>query len=125
MKYDDGKSRAGERGAINIKVALVLLAASALVFLIIKIAPVYIEEREIKYEVDELARVSAVRGYTEDRIKTDLQKIRTNYGLPDDSLKVTTDNRNVKITIGYTRSVDLLVTTYDWKVEYTSTGKEL
>jgi hypothetical protein len=118
-------SRAGERGAVNIKVALMLFAAAVLVFVVIKIVPVYIEQREIIYEVDELARISAVRGWKEDKINVDIQKIRTSYGLPEDSIKVDLNNRSVKISVDYTRSVDLLVTTYDWKVEHSSTGKEL
>lgn len=121
----ENDSRAGERGAISIKVALMLFIAAAVAFAVIKIAPVYVEERDILYRVDELARIAAVRNWKEDRINADIEKLRSEFDLPEKSITLIPDQKAIKINVGYTRSVNLLVTTYDWKVEHTATGKEL
>jgi hypothetical protein len=121
----DVDSRAGERGAISIKVAVMLFIAAAVVFAVIKVAPVYVEERDVLYRVDELARIAAVRGWKEDRINQDIEKLRNEFELPEKSITLVPDQKTIKISVGYTRPVNLLVTTYDWKVEYTATGKEL
>lgn len=117
--------RAGERGAISIKVALTLFIVSALVFALIKIIPVYVEQRDVIYRVDELARIAAVRNYKEERINEDIEKLRSEFDLPEKSISLIYGQKPLKITIVYTRPVNLLVTTYDWKVEHTATGKEL
>ena len=117
--------RAGERGAVSIKVALALFISAALAFVVIKIAPVYVEQRDVIYRVDELARIAAVRGWKEDRINQDIEKLRNEFDLPEKSITLVSDQKIVKINVGYTRPVNLLVTTYDWKVEYIATGKEL
>ncbi|HXG90824.1 MAG TPA: hypothetical protein VNN73_00450 [Blastocatellia bacterium] len=117
--------RAGERGAIKIKVLLMLSVVALIIFAVVKIAPVYVEQREIVYKVDELARLAAVRSWKEDQLNNEIKKIRDEYSLPEDSIKVVSQNKPVKVTLGYTRVIDFLVTSYDWKVEYTATGKEL
>jgi hypothetical protein len=117
--------RAGERGAINIKVALTLFIMSALVFALIKLIPVYVEQRDVIYRVDELARIAAVRNYKEERINEDIEKLRSEFDLPEKSISLVPGQKPLKITIVYTRPVNLLVTTYDWKVEHTATGREL
>jgi hypothetical protein len=118
-------ARAGERGAISIKALFVVFVLSASAFLVIKLAPVYIEQRKIMHDVEELARIAAVRNWNEDKIDPEVKKLNGAYGLPDGSLNAVRRNRDVEITIGYSRAVDLLVTTYDWKVDSKVLGKEL
>ena len=117
--------RAGERGAVSIKVVLALLIVAIVAFVVIKIAPVYIEQREVIYHADELARLATVRGWKDEKIQEETQKFRNDHSLPEDSVNVATKGKKVEVTIGYTRTIDLLVTTYDWKVEYTATDKGL
>ncbi|HVG19097.1 MAG TPA: hypothetical protein VNI02_08580 [Blastocatellia bacterium] len=118
-------ARAGERGAISIKSLFMLTALAASVFLVIKFAPVYIEQRKLMHDVEELARIAAVRNWKEDKIAPEVNKIRGDYDLPDGSLNVVKHERDVRITVGYSRAIDLLVTTYDWRVDRTIIGKEL
>ena len=118
--------RAGERGAVSIKTIVVVFFLVSAAFLVMKLAPLYIEQRKVIYDVEEVARIAAVRGYKEERITPELGKIRGTYDLPEGSLNfLRRDGTNVVIAVTYTRSVDLLVTTYDWKVEHTIIGKEL
>lgn len=118
-------SRAGERGAISIKTLFMFLVAATGVFLVIKIAPVYIEQKKVSYAVDELARVAAVRGWKEDKINQDIKRLSGEYDLPDGSINFTARERNVQIVVGYHRDIDLLVTTYTWQVSYTTIGREI
>jgi hypothetical protein len=117
--------RAGERGAISIKALLILFTLGVALFLAIKFVPVYVEQHKLMYDVEELARIAAVRNWKEDKIGPEIKKIRGAYDLPDGSINVVKHERDVQITVGYIRAIDLLVTTYDWKVDRTIVGKEL
>ena len=118
-------SRAGERGAANIKTVIMLFIAALVVVLAVKLVPIYIEQRGIIYDVEELARIAAVRGWKEDKITPEINKIRGKYELPEGSISFAGRDQSVRINVGYSRSVDLFVTTYAWKVERTIIGKEI
>jgi hypothetical protein len=121
----NNNTSAGERGAISIKAVLTIFVLAACSFLVIKIAPVYIEQRKIMHDVEELARIAAVRNWKEDKLGPEVKKLNGAYDLPDGSLSAVKRDRDVQIVVGYSRAVDLLVTTYDWKVDRTIVGKEL
>lgn len=124
MKRSD--RRAGERGAVTIKTIIMVFLLASIIFLALKMVPVYVEQRKVIYDVEELARIATVRGYKDDRIAPEIAKIRTTYDLPDGSINLLERiGPGVQIAVTYTRSVDLLVTTYDWKVEHKIVGKEL
>jgi hypothetical protein len=116
-------SRSSERGAVSIKALLGILIVGVASFIVIKIVPIYTEQRNLIYDVDELARVAAVRNYKDEKINKDIQKIREQYDLPEDSIRLVEHDRIVKIEIDYSKDIDLLVTSYKWQVDYTSQGK--
>ena len=119
-------SRPGERGAVSIKTALALIIVAVVAFGVIKIAPVYIEQQRVVHEVNELARVAAVRGWKDDKINQDIKRISIEYTLPDNGINfVGKSEKGVQITVAYQRNIDLLVTTYEWKVDHTVIGKDL
>ncbi len=119
-------ARLPERGAISIKVLLGLLLVGAAVFVVIKVAPVYIDERQVTYKVDELANKSTVRNSKEDDIKKAIEVIKREYNLPEDSINlVSREAGKVQISVSYQKDIDFLVTTYKWKVHYTAAGKPL
>lgn len=116
----------GERGAISIKALLGLLLAGALAFGVLKVAPVYIEQQKVVHEVNELARIAAVRGWKEDRIAQDMKRLSVEYNLPESGLNlVSRSEKGVQISISYQRDIDFLVTTYLWKVDQMALGKDL
>ncbi len=120
----DARSR--ERGAISIKVLLILISIGVAAFIVIKIAPVYIDERQVTYKVDDLANKSAVRNSKEDQIYKAIEVIRKEYDLPEDSITlVSREQGRVQISINYQKDIDLLVTTYQWRVAHTVSGKDL
>lgn len=118
--------RAGERGAISIKALVMILITASLAFVLLKVVPVYIEQRKVMYDVEELARIAAVRNFKDDKITPELDKIRGTYELPEGSLNLMQRNgQSIQIAVNYKRSIDFLVTTYDWTVTQTVTGKDL
>jgi hypothetical protein len=120
----DARSR--ERGAISIKVLLALALVGVVAFMVIKLAPVYIEQQKVVHDVSELARIAAVRGWKEDRIAQDIKRLSVEYNLPDNGINfLSRSDKGVQIAVSYQRDVDLLVTTYSWKVDYTALGKDL
>ncbi|HKY06168.1 MAG TPA: hypothetical protein VJQ56_14830 [Blastocatellia bacterium] len=119
------RSRAGERGAVGLPTLLLLVVAGAVVFLAVKFVPVYAEQKRVLYDVNELANKATVRGSKEDHIAKEIKKIRLDNELPEDSITLTSRDKRVHIVVGYTRTVDLLFTTYEWQVKHTAVGKEL
>jgi hypothetical protein len=119
----EGRSR--ESGAISIKALLALVLVAVVAFVVIKIAPVYIEQQKVVHDVDELARIAALRGWKDDRINQDIKRLNGEYNLPENGINFTRGDKGVQIAVSYQRSIDLLVTTYAWKVDHTSVGKDL
>src|SRR5215510_2100474 len=111
--------RSGERGAISIKALLGLLVLAAAAFLVIKIAPVYVEQQKVVHDVDDLANKAAVRGMKEDKINQEIKRIRGEYDLPENGINLASRDKGVQISVSYQRDIDLLVTTYAWKVDHT------
>lgn len=124
VKSTEARSR--ERGAISIKALLALALAGVMAFLVIKFAPVYIEQQKVMHDVSEVARVAAVRGWKEDLIDKNLKRLNGEYSLPENSINfVARSDKGVQIAISYQRTIDLLVTTYTWKVDDTVVRKDL
>jgi hypothetical protein len=119
-------SRAGERGAVSIKTLFTFLAIGVIVFAVIKFTPVYTEQRQIIFDVEEMAQKASVRNLKEVDVKKAIENLRTKYDLPEGSIKLDSLGENkVQITLGYTRVIDLMVTSYNWPVNYIANGKAL
>lgn len=117
-------ARAGERGAITIKTLITFVLLGVAVFVVVKVAPVYIEQRQVTIEVDELARISAVRNYKEDEVKKGIEKLRAQYNLPQGSINLVSHAENsAHILVKYNKQINFLVATYNWEVDYTARGK--
>jgi hypothetical protein len=111
---------------VSIKTLLILLAAAAVLFAVIKFVPVYVEQNKLIYDIDELARVASLRGYEEEKINRDIERIRGEYELPAGSINMVSSGVDrVQLTLTYTRSIDLLVTTYEWQVEHKTPARFL
>ena len=118
-------TRAGERGAVSIKMIFVVLLLAATALVVIKVVPVYIEQRAVLFDVDEIARIAYVRNFNEDKIKLELEKIRAKNDLPENSLTLLGREGNVKVQVSYSRTVNLVVTQYVWRVDSAIVGKSL
>ena len=119
-------SRANERGAVSIKTLLTFVTIAVILFAAIKLLPVYTEQRQIIYDVEELANKAAVRNLKEDEIKKAIDNVRVKYSLPENSINLVSNSQtNMQISLVYTKAIDFMVTTYNWKVNYMATGKSL
>jgi hypothetical protein len=119
-------ARPREHGAISIRVLLTLILIGTAAFIVIKIAPVYIDERQLAFKVDDLANKSAVRNTKEVDINKAIEIIRQEYELPENSISlVSREAGRIKISVNYQKDIDFLVTTYQRKVNYTVNGKDL
>ena len=119
-------ARPRERGAISIRVLLTLILIGVAAFIVIKITPVYIDERQLAYKVDDLANKSAVRNLKEDDINKGIEIIRKEYELPENSISlISREPGKVKISVSYQKNIDFLVTTYQRQFTYTAAGKDL
>lgn len=119
-------ARPPELGAISIKAVLMLVSLAIVAFMVIKIAPVYVDERQITFKVEELANKSAVRNSKEVDIQRAIEAITKEYELPENSIKlVSREQGRVQISLNYQKTIDLVVTTYEWKVAHTAAGKDL
>jgi Flp pilus assembly protein TadG len=117
--------RKNERGAVQIKTVVALFIIGILVFLLIKFVPVYIKRQELAHDVDELARISAVRGYKADRINKEIGEVIKRYELADNSVSLqSAEQGRVLIAVSHNFAVDLYLTTYNWQYDYTATGKD-
>lgn len=116
----------GERGAVQIKTALSVMVLLVGAFIIIKVAPVYIEQRQIAHEVGELARIAAVRRMEKDKINKQIGEIQNKYSLRDGSISLAEEPKNgrVNITVNYNVKIDFFLTEYDWQYNDTIQGKE-
>jgi hypothetical protein len=118
--------RSRERGAVSIKILMAFLLIGAVAFLVIKIAPVYVDERQVTFRVEDLANKSAVRNSKDDVIQKAIEAIQKEYDLPENSINlVSREPGRVKISISYQKDIDLLVATYPWRVAHTAAGKDL
>jgi Flp pilus assembly protein TadG len=119
-------ARHSESGAVQIKTALLVMLLAASIFVAIKVVPVYVEQHQLITDVDELARIAAIRNYNNEKITKEIEKIREKYGLRADSITIASNDKGkVQIAVSYSVPIDLLITTYIWRVDYTATGKEL
>jgi Flp pilus assembly protein TadG len=114
-----------ERGAVKIQTVVILVLVLIVAFVAIKITPVYVEQQKVIHEVDELARISAVRNYKEDRVAREVTKLVGDFGLSEDNITFNVKDRRVRIIVNYKREIDLLVTNYTWQVAHEVEGKEL
>jgi hypothetical protein len=118
-------ARQSERGAISIKALLILASFAAVIFVVIKVVPAYVEQRQVIYDVEEMARIATVRNLTEERIKNEIEKIRAGNDLPDGSIVLAARDKSVRVKIGYSRTINFLVTSYVWRVNQEVIGKSL
>lgn len=118
-------ARPQERGAISIKSLFIFVVLGVAAFILVKIAPVYISERQLTYKVDDLANKSAIRNMKEADINKEIEFIRKEYDLPENSINLASrEPGRVNISVSYQKDIDFLITTYQRKFTYTAAGKE-
>jgi heme/copper-type cytochrome/quinol oxidase subunit 2 len=122
----DTEARMNERGAVKIQVVLTFILIAIIAFVVVKVAPVYIEQQGIENQLEELARLTAVRNSKPEEVKKSIDRIRSEYNLPEGSITVVALAENkAQLNIKYKREIDFVVIQWDWAVDYTADGKAL
>jgi hypothetical protein len=125
IKIAGNDAREGERGAISIKALLIFTLFAASLFVVIKIVPAYVEQRTVIHDIEELARIASVRNLSDEKIKVEIERVRTGNDLPDGSITLGARDKTVRVKIAYSRTINFLVTSYIWKVDEEVIGKSL
>jgi hypothetical protein len=119
-------SHDGERGAVSIKAIFIVLFLAIAALLLLKMVPVYVEQQQIEHNADELARKASLglAAYSKDKINNEIQALINEYSLPEGSIQLAAmEGDHAEISVKYTRTIDLLLTSYAWDVNYTSSHK--
>ena len=118
------QTRTSENGAVTIKTLLTFAIIGVAMLILIKIIPVYTEQRQIIFDVDELANKAAVRNLKADDVKKAIGDLASKYALPEGSINLVAHDQNkAQIAVSYKKSIDFFVTNYDWKVDHVAFGK--
>jgi apolipoprotein N-acyltransferase len=118
-------NRNAQRGEGNLKFIVMLLVLAYLGYCGIQDVPVYFSVMNLKHETDEFARVAAVEGMSENRMKDRATKLRQDYSLADGDITWTRDGKNVVVKISTTKQLDFLFTTYQWNIAHEARGQGL
>ena len=119
--------RRSERGAGKFK-SIVFLAILLLIgYSAVKIVPAYVTDYQLSDKMQEQARYAVVNRYSEEQIRDNIFKVIQDLDIPvkRDTIKVSTTNSGVKISVEYTVPVDLVVYHTDLHFSPSSENKAL
>lgn len=111
------RARTSERGEGMLKLVITLGILVLGGYLAIQNVPTYFSMQNFKHELSELARGSGVQGIPLERVQPQVTKLAQSYEVPPSDVKVEPfGNRGIKITLNTHRTINLIVTEYDWHI---------
>jgi hypothetical protein len=118
-------SRRSQRGEGRLKAIIYTVILVTLVFLAVKLVPLYVSEYQLQDKMNEQAKFAVVNRYSEDQIRDILMKVVRDLDIPAtrDDIKLASTNHGVSISISYTVPVDFLV--YKTDITFTPTSEGL
>jgi hypothetical protein len=118
-------SRRSLRGEGKLKAIIYTVILVTLVFLAIKLVPLYVAEYQLQDKMNEQAKFAVVNRYSEDQIRDILMKVIQDLDIPAtrDDIKLSSTNHGVSISISYTVPVDFLV--YQTNITFSPTSEGL
>ncbi len=112
--------RVSERGEGQTQLIVTLSIVGLLAFVAIKVVPVYWQEKNVKYELEELNRKVSVgsKGYIKDEeIRDAGKKMLDGNQVPEDvKFEVVKSGGTVTSKVIYTVPIEFYVYTYNWEV---------
>lgn len=120
-------SRRSQRGEGRLKAIIYTVILVTLVFVAVKLVPLYVAEYQLQDKMNEQAKFAVVNRYTEDQIRDILMKVIQDLDIPAtrDDIKMASTNHGVSISISYTVPVDFLVYKTDITFAPTSEGLDI
>ena len=110
--------RNSERGAAHFKAIFWTLVLAALIYVGVKLTPVYINEYQFQDGIENIARFASVNHTSSDAIKKSVIQEAQKEELPVtmDDIKVQGGGSNVGINVDYSVTVDL--TLFQWTLNF-------
>lgn len=114
-----------QRGEGRLRAIIYTVILVTLVFLAVKLVPLYVSEYQLQDKMNEQAKFAVVNRYSEDQIRDILMKVVRDLDIPAtrDDIKLASTNHGVSISISYTVPVDFLV--YKTDITFTPTSEGL
>jgi hypothetical protein len=126
MTDKDLKRRyAYERGEGNGKFILYLAFIAVLAWLAIQNLPIYFKIQNLRHDLAELARGAGAQGVPVDKVQKEAVRIAGENDVPTKDVSVTKDGPNLKITLNTVRTLNLIVTQYEWKINEQFDGRQM
>jgi hypothetical protein len=120
-------SRPSQRGEGRLKAIVYTVILVTLVFLAVKLVPLYVAEYQLQDKMNEQAKFAVVNRYSEDQIRDILMKVVQDLDIPAkrEDIKMASTNHGLSISISYTVPVDFLVYHTDLTFSPTSEGLDI
>jgi len=120
-------SRRSQRGEGRLKAIIYTVILVTLVFVAVKLVPLYVAEYQLQDKMNEQAKFAIVNRYSEDQIRDILMKVIQDLDIPAtrDDIKMTSTNHGISISISYTVPVDFFVYKTDITFSPTSEGLDI
>jgi hypothetical protein len=113
------RGRAAERGEGNLRLIVFLLIIALVGYLGIKNVPTYFAMQNLKQDLAEMTRGDGVANQPVDKIRRKADSIVAEYGqwgVKSQDVDIQKDGKLTTVTFTCSQPIDLLVTTYDWKI---------
>jgi uncharacterized membrane protein len=119
--------RRAQCGEGKLKAIIYTVILLTLVFLAVKLVPLYVTEYQLQDKMNEQAKFAVYNHYTEDQIRDILFKVMKDLDIPAtrEDIKVSGTNHGVSISVSYTVPVDFLVYKTDITFSPTSEGLDI
>lgn len=120
-------SRRSQRGEGRLKAIIYAVILVTLVFVAVKLVPLYVAEYQLQDKMNEQAKFAIVNRYSEDQIRDILMKVIQDLDIPAtrDDIKMSSTNHGISISISYTVPVDFFVYKTDITFSPTSEGLDI
>lgn len=110
------RRRYSERGEGKGQFYVTMLVLGVVGFVLFKIVPVWYTTTEFNNKVSELASVSALRGYKDQKINDEFVKIRNDARMPEETeFTIERKGNDLILKVKYTVHIDFIVYAYDWE----------
>jgi hypothetical protein len=113
--------RRAQRGEGRAQFIITLAVIGTLIFVGYKTLPVYWQEKNFQYEIEDLTRKAAIRskGYENPKkVQEQFERTRNQFEVPVEAQFGFEDKGGVmRTTVNYTVPIDFFVYTYDWTVK--------
>ena len=118
------RGRATERGEGYLRLFVFLALLVIVAYIAFVNIPIYFQVQNFKHELAELVRGTGTINMPVERVQLQVNRLCDSYGIPPSDIKLEKQGKTLKATLDMTRPIDLIVTSYDWKISevYTQTA---